>query len=213
ARSGPAGAVIAKSIPAATLGTPVPAVDSPTTPLPAAVSPYPSPSALSGAAALAAPVADGSLAPASYEAAPGPRPVTGRSPPPRPGPPPPVLSGQAPVLPPGGIPVAPPLPPGDVPPPVLGPPGATYGGVAIDQPIKKSFLDRCKDWLNPGNPDSKCGGWFQTDHAFDSGNNCADLISPVSMPFLFEDPRALTEVRPIFIYQTAPHPNPASPAP
>lgn len=42
---------------------------------------------------------------------------------------------------------------------------------------------------------------FQSDHAFDG------FISPVSNPFLFEDPRALTEVRPIFIYQQAPEHN------
>jgi hypothetical protein len=42
------------------------------------------------------------------------------------------------------------------------------------------------------------GGWFRSDHLFDS------FISPVSNPFLFEDPRSLTEVRPIFIYQQAP---------
>src|SRR5262249_44161368 len=44
---------------------------------------------------------------------------------------------------------------------------------------------------------SRCA--FQSDHAFDC------LASPVTNPFLFEDPRALTEVRSIFIYQGAPH--------
>ena len=39
------------------------------------------------------------------------------------------------------------------------------------------------------------GDWFKSDHCLDS------FISPVSNPFLFEDPRSLTEVRPIFIYQ------------
>lgn len=39
---------------------------------------------------------------------------------------------------------------------------------------------------------------FQSDHAFDS------FISPVSNPFYLEDPRALTEVRPVFIYQRTP---------
>ncbi len=45
--------------------------------------------------------------------------------------------------------------------------------------------------------------WFRSDHAFDG------FISPVTNPFLFEDPRALTEVRPIFIYQKVPggHPD------
>jgi hypothetical protein len=43
---------------------------------------------------------------------------------------------------------------------------------------------------------------FQSDHCFDT------FISPVTNPFLFEDPRALTEVRPIFIWQTTPNSNP-----
>ena len=42
------------------------------------------------------------------------------------------------------------------------------------------------------------GGWFRSDHMFDG------FISPVSNPFLAEDPRSLTEVRPIFIYQKVP---------
>jgi hypothetical protein len=40
--------------------------------------------------------------------------------------------------------------------------------------------------------------WFKSDHAFDQ------MISPLSNPFLFEDPRALTEVRPMYIYQKMP---------
>lgn len=44
----------------------------------------------------------------------------------------------------------------------------------------------------------KNGGWFRSDHMFDG------FISPVTNPFLFEDPRSLTEVRPIFIYQRIP---------
>ena len=39
---------------------------------------------------------------------------------------------------------------------------------------------------------------LMSDHCFDT------FISPVSNPFLFEDPRALTEVRPLFIYQKVP---------
>lgn len=42
------------------------------------------------------------------------------------------------------------------------------------------------------------GGWFRSDHMFDG------FISPVSNPFLAEDPRSLTELRPIFIYQQVP---------
>ena len=44
----------------------------------------------------------------------------------------------------------------------------------------------------------KNGGWFRSDHVFDG------FASPVTNPFLFEDPRALTELRPIFIYQKIP---------
>jgi hypothetical protein len=40
---------------------------------------------------------------------------------------------------------------------------------------------------------------FQSDHCFDT------FISPMSNPFLAEDPRALTEIRPILLYQTIPH--------
>src|SRR5262249_50261327 len=63
---------------------------------------------------------------------------------------------------------------------------------------------KCKDLLNgAGTPVNGCLGrsLFQSDHAFDS------FISPVSNPFLFEDPRSLTEVRPIFMYQSAPSKN------
>ena len=42
------------------------------------------------------------------------------------------------------------------------------------------------------------GDWFRSDHAFDC------YSSPITNPFLFEDPRALTELRPIFIYQKVP---------
>jgi hypothetical protein len=39
---------------------------------------------------------------------------------------------------------------------------------------------------------------FQSDHCFDN------FISPVTNPFYFEDPRSLTEIRPIFMYQSTP---------
>jgi hypothetical protein len=41
-------------------------------------------------------------------------------------------------------------------------------------------------------------GLFRSDHLFDG------FISPVTNPFLFEDPRSLTEARPIFMYQKIP---------
>jgi hypothetical protein len=46
-------------------------------------------------------------------------------------------------------------------------------------------------------------GLFQSDTCFPW------MISPVSDPFFAEDPRALTELRPIFLFQTVPHRNDA----
>ncbi|MSQ94556.1 MAG: hypothetical protein EXR98_08360 [Gemmataceae bacterium] len=43
---------------------------------------------------------------------------------------------------------------------------------------------------------------FQSDHSFEV------FTSPVSNPFFFEDPRALTEIRPLFIWQKTPNANP-----
>ena len=43
---------------------------------------------------------------------------------------------------------------------------------------------------------------FQSDHDFDV------MSSPISNPFFFEDPRALTEIRPFFIWQRTPSANP-----
>jgi hypothetical protein len=69
--------------------------------------------------------------------------------------------------------------------------------------------DRCRHWW-----DGVAGGAqnvfessprrarFQSDHDFDV------FTSPVTNPFFFEDPRSLTEVRPIFIWQVTPSGNP-----
>jgi hypothetical protein len=43
------------------------------------------------------------------------------------------------------------------------------------------------------------GEMFRSDHCFDG------FISPVTNPFLFEDPRSITEVRPIFLIQKMPN--------
>ncbi len=64
----------------------------------------------------------------------------------------------------------------------------------------------CKEWWF-GIPDHAKGifqpgprrGLFQSDHDYDD-----KIISPVTNPFYFEDPRALTEVRPIFMWQQTP---------
>jgi hypothetical protein len=59
-----------------------------------------------------------------------------------------------------------------------------------------------------GGEGDHCGrATFQSDHAFD-GDCGAAFISPVTNPFLFEDPRSLTEIRPIFMYQSIPNSGP-----
>lgn len=100
-------------------------------------------------------------------------------------------------------------PPEAVPPPSTGPvppppPGDTLNpGLVIDKPLQHSFWDRCKEFCGCGESASATGRcWFQSDHAFDY------LASPVTNPFLFEDPRALTELKPLFIYAGAPSTNP-----
>jgi hypothetical protein len=57
--------------------------------------------------------------------------------------------------------------------------------------------------LHPG-CDRECDTrkWFESDHAFDY------FASPITNPFLFEDPRSITEVRPIFMFQTIPSGDP-----
>src|SRR5262249_6424920 len=90
------------------------------------------------------------------------------------------------------------------------------GVVAVPPSGKPGWFGKCKDWfggLGSGIGSIGAGGFqglnltegnralFQSDHAFDQ------FASPVSDPFFFEDPRALTEVRPIFIHQETPGSN------
>lgn len=99
-----------------------------------------------------------------------------------------------------------PVPPSSTGPvPAPPPPGSVLfnQGVVTDQPLQHSFWDRCKEFCCGGESASATGRcMFQSDHAFDY------LASPVTNPFLFEDPRALTEVKPLFIYAGAPSTNP-----
>jgi hypothetical protein len=75
--------------------------------------------------------------------------------------------------------------------------------VAIDRPVAPGFWDKCFGWMKVGDSASSTGRCtFQSDHAFEN------MVSPVTMPFYFEDPRALTELRPILIYQGASSHNP-----
>jgi hypothetical protein len=100
--------------------------------------------------------------------------------------------------------------------PTFPPPGGVPGagsepyncGVANQPPGGTStghgFMEGCKSiW-------GKCTGIFEGDgsrHHFESDHAFDGMISPVTNPFFFEDPRALTEARPIFIFQQAPDHN------
>jgi hypothetical protein len=65
-----------------------------------------------------------------------------------------------------------------------------------DRSSSDKFGDDIGDKL--GDALGKRNDWFRSDHAFDG------FISPVTNPFLFEDPRSLTEARPIFLFQKIP---------
>ncbi len=65
-----------------------------------------------------------------------------------------------------------------------------------DDRSSSQFGGKIGEWLH-GALGNKTD-WFKSDHMFDG------FISPVTNPFLFEDPRSLTEVRPIFMYQQIP---------
>lgn len=121
-----------------------------------------------------------------------------------------------------GVPPPPPPPPnfpggGVVPPPAPGAPSPFECGTVNTNADQGGFWSRCGNKLRrawDGLSGGVSGGYneiftpgqgrnaLQSDHCFDY------FISPVSNPFFFEDPRALTEVRPIFIWQHTPSSNP-----
>jgi hypothetical protein len=110
------------------------------------------------------------------------------------------LSGPPPVPPPpGGSGVVNPLPPL--------PEGRYNAGVEMSQPLGRPTTSPLGEFYGFGTPTGAVsnpdGSWCFTDHAFDEG-----LISPVTSPFNFEDPRAITEVRPLFIYSLVPNSSP-----
>jgi hypothetical protein len=94
-------------------------------------------------------------------------------------------------------------PPDSVPPPPVAPGSIDpMPGVALDHPVGPTFWEKCKGWMNWGNGGSSPSHtWFKSDACYNG------LISPVTNPFYFEDPRALTEIRPIFMYQGVPGSN------
>lgn len=110
----------------------------------------------------------------------------------------------------------PPAFPGGGPPPLTPTPG---GATAYNQGVVNNDADLGGFWSRLGDKFKHCwdditgnasGAFqsspkrqmFQSDHDFDV------FSSPISNPFFFEDPRALTELRPVFIWQHTPNNNP-----
>jgi hypothetical protein len=112
----------------------------------------------------------------------------------------PIVRAQAPDSGPPPVP-----PPGTSFPPVAVTPGPdTYSGggavIADPNPQGDPFLGKFRQWFGGADNCPTRKPW-QSDHAFDY------FSSPVTMPSFFEDPRSLTEVRPIFMLQTSPKHN------
>jgi hypothetical protein len=83
------------------------------------------------------------------------------------------------------------------------PPAPDVLPVATDHSVAPTFWEKCRGWLNWNQPGSTNGR-----HSFQSDTCFNGIVSPLSNPFFFEDPRSLTEVRPIFMYQGVPSKSP-----
>jgi hypothetical protein len=132
----------------------------------------------------------------------------------------PIFRGQSPDMP--AVTVPPPPPPGGFGGPAVFPGGPAAApirggtnaeayncGLVTSNADLGGFWSRCGDhlkhcWTDVCGAVTGTGGHhlFQSDHEYDW------FISPVSNPIFFEDPRALTELRPEFIWQHTPHSNP-----
>lgn len=93
------------------------------------------------------------------------------------------------------------------PPPIGAPPGAGAGneafncGVVTQNPnAPTGFWAGVQNWCKGATGSLQGNGrkMFQSDRCFEN------FISPVSNPFYFEDPRSLTELRPVFLFQSVP---------
>ena len=69
----------------------------------------------------------------------------------------------------------------------------------VGQPVHHPFCEGLKNCFNFGSHPSSGGGLFKSAVFCDEA-----LISPVTNPFYFEDPRSLTEIKPLFLIQKAP---------
>lgn len=116
----------------------------------------------------------------------------------------PIYRGQFPdsVAPPSGAGIVPPPPnePGLMVDPLTGVEPFNNGVLGAGDNPQRGFRDRCYDYLFKSCDPNR--GLFESDNIFST------FSSPITSPFLSEDPRSLTEVRPIFIYQNIPNSNP-----
>ncbi|MBX7104914.1 MAG: hypothetical protein K1X57_12585 [Gemmataceae bacterium] len=79
--------------------------------------------------------------------------------------------------------------------------GSTSSISRFGESVTDSVNGCCEHMKNCWTADGRT--LFQSDHCLDS------FTSPITNPFLFEDPRSLTEIRPIFFYQQIPGSNAA----
>jgi hypothetical protein len=128
-------------------------------------------------------------------------------------PPPRVVRGQI-----GEVPPAPAFP-GTAGPPVFPTPGGPGGADMYNRGVVNHDGDLGGFWARTGDKFKRCwddvaggvGGAFQStpDHQMFQCDHQFDIFtSPMTNPFFFLDPRASTEIRPIFIWQHTPNSNP-----
>ena len=136
----------------------------------------------------------------------------------------PIVRGQNPEVP--AVTVPPPPPPGSPGgfggPAVFpgGPAGPTRGLGAGEEGYNCGIVNNNADlggfWTRCGDKFKRCwsdvtgavGSGFDGRALFQSDHKFENFISPVSNPIFFEDPRALTELRPVFIWQRTRDTNP-----
>jgi hypothetical protein len=124
--------------------------------------------------------------------------------------PPRVVRGQI------GQPPPPPTFPGSGGPPVFPAPGGPGGVDMYNRGVVNNDADLGGFWTRTGDKLKRCwddvsggaSGALQGHQAFQSDHRFDVMTSPVTNPFFFEDPRALTEIRPLFIWQRTPSANP-----